>query len=73
MPVYEGTNTGAEPGGISGHKVIIELLEDGFIVTVGCKRFARSTWGEVVDGLTLYWNDPKAAYRHYVKAEAKNV
>lgn len=47
------------------HPVTIEKVENGFIVRIGCKTFVETLWSEVCKALALYWDDPKAAQRHY--------
>ncbi|KKM78114.1 hypothetical protein LCGC14_1363220 [marine sediment metagenome] len=43
------------------HPVRIEHAENGFIVSIGCKRFVSKNWLEVSSKLQDYWNNPQKA------------
>lgn len=45
----------------------IEKVANGFIVVVGCRTFVAASWEEASKGLALYWKDPIAAEKKYVK------
>ncbi len=48
-------------------EVAIRKIANGFIINVGCKIFVAKEWEEVVDGVGLFFKDPEAAYKKYVK------
>ena len=48
------------------NSVKITKVENGFIVSVGCKTFVASTWAQVSDGLIDYWDDPAVAEKKYL-------
>jgi hypothetical protein len=52
------------------HSVIINRVENGFIIHVGCKCFVGKEWGEVASGLAEYWADPVAAEKKHCVKEA---
>lgn len=60
--------TQATPGYGDAH---IEKVQNGFLITIGCKRFVMHTWKEVSDGLELYWKDPQKARVIYCPEEYK--
>ena len=49
------------------NEVIITKIDNGFIVRVGCKTLVGKDWHEVSNGLNLYWIDPEAAEKLYLK------
>ncbi len=65
-------NAPSEPMGISlggkaYHLVYIKHVENGFIVTIGCKEFVAITWTDVSHKLQKYWDDPKKAEKEFCK------
>lgn len=44
---------------------IIEKVNNGFIVKVGCATFVSQTWTEASEVLGLYWKDPQKAMEKY--------
>ena len=42
-------------------------VDNGFIVTVGCVTVVFNTWTELRDALSLYFKNPAAAEKKYVK------
>lgn len=71
MGDYPETNAAAlaqpAPPLYADESVGIRKAENGFIVTVGCKVFIAKTWTEVSYGLQLYYKDPAAAVKKYLK------
>ena len=49
------------------NEAVITKIDNGFIVKIGCKTLAGRDWEEVSNGLDLYWIDPAAAERLYLK------
>ena len=49
--------------------VNIERVENGFALTIGCKRFVSTSWEEVSEGLKLYFTNPKEAQKKYCRKE----
>lgn len=54
---------------LGGVDVRIEKVENGFIVRVGCKTFVAKTWKEASEGIGMYFRDPQAATKKYLKGE----
>lgn len=51
--------------------VNIEQLNYGYIVTVGCHKFAIEKWQKVVETLALYMSDPAEAEKQWFANEFK--
>ena len=51
----------------SHYKVIIEKVNNGFIVKIGCATFVSKEWNEIGQGLAEYWKDPRAAEKKFCK------
>ena len=49
--------------------VHIERVQNGFLITIGCKRFVMHSWKDVSEGLELYWKDPNMARLKYCTDE----
>lgn len=45
----------------------IKQVENGFIVSVGCKTFVSQDWNAVSEGLKLYFENPEEAKKKYCK------
>lgn len=54
-PLYVGENYGIQ----------IEILEFGYILGIGCKRFAFETKERLLDNLTEYLADPAKAQQKW--------
>ena len=49
------------------NEAVITKVDNGFIVRIGCKTLIGRDWDEVSNGLDLYWVDPEAAEKLYLK------
>ena len=49
------------------YDVVIKKVENGFLITVGCKHFVSDSWDKLSDGLRLYWDKPEEARKKYCK------
>jgi len=47
--------------------VVIQQVENGFLVTIGCKSFVFSNMEDVVTGVSMYFRDPEQARKKYCK------
>ena len=54
---------------LSSHSIIIQRAENGFAVKVGCKDFVFEKQDHLFYALSLYYKDPKAAYKEYVRKD----
>ena len=45
----------------------IRVIENGFVVTVGCKCFAFADTKSMFEAIELYLNDQEAAIKKYCK------
>ncbi|MFA5458194.1 MAG: hypothetical protein WC261_11260 [Synergistaceae bacterium] len=45
----------------------VEVVNNGFIATIGCQKLIFKTLLEVGDALKEYWNDPKAIEAKYLR------
>ncbi len=59
--------TALSVGGKAYHLVYIKNVENGFIVTIGCKEFVATDWIEVSSKLGKYWDSPRKAEREFCK------
>jgi hypothetical protein len=48
-------------------EVTIQHVENGFVITIGCKTFVAERWSTVANGLDDYWVDPVGAERKFCK------
>ena len=51
------------------NEIQINILENGFIIRIGCKAFVAKTWQEASEGLALYFDIPKEAQLKYCRKE----
>lgn len=50
-------------------QVIIDHVENGFVIRVGCKNFVSRSLIEIFDGLNLYYKNPGEARKKYCGIE----
>ena len=55
------------PGNRWPKDITISKVANGFIVHIGCKTLVGKDWGEVSNGLDLYWVHPEEAEKLYCK------
>lgn len=49
------------------HEVVINKVQNGWIVKVGCVTFVETSWKKVCSALEEYWDDPVKAEKKYYK------
>ena len=57
----------AEPASSNTHKIFIESVDYGYIVKVGCQRFAVETSEKLIKNLEAYLKNPTATERQWFK------
>lgn len=58
---------------VSPRKVIINYVENGYVLEIGCKVFVAEKWEMVSEGLELYFKDPVAATKSSVGRRAFEI
>ena len=48
-------------------EMVVRKVDNGFIVVCGCKTLVFPTWTDLRNAMSLYWKDPAAAEKKYVK------
>lgn len=49
------------------HEVVINKVQNGWIVKVGCVTFVETSWKKICKALEEYWDDPVKAEKKYYK------
>ncbi len=54
-----------EQSGSHRYEANVRSVENGFILSVGCKTFIAKTWKEAYEGLEEYWDNPMKAEKKF--------
>lgn len=53
----------------NGRTVRIHPIDNGYVVTVGCKTFVFETLEKLLDNLSAYYNNPEHVEMRYTETE----
>ena len=58
---------GGQTGCAKSNDSMVNILkvENGWVITIGCKTFVSKEWQEISDGLKLYFENPEEAERKF--------
>lgn len=70
IPTFAGLGRigqGFATDAIKPYQVSINRADNGYIITVGCKTLVSQSLKDVLEGIKLYFENPKEAEKKYLK------